>query len=265
MPKLFVVSDIHGFYNELIAALADAGFDESNEDHWLITCGDHFDRGPDPNRVMKFLMNLPRKILIKGNHEQLLDDLCQRGYSESHDYHNGTIQTALELGSLGSLFDMDAGETLDRAYRRTRPFFNSMVNYFETENYIFVHSWIPTLPGEGLDGKPWHTKSRVDIFNPEWRNGNEVEWEDAVWGNPFKNAALGLNQTGKTIVFGHWHCSYGWAYGNQVNPERDQLKEYSKDATWEPYYGDGFIAIDRCTALTKQVNVLVLEDEFIYD
>ena len=37
MPKLFVVSDIHGFYDEMMNALDEAGFDPSNEEHWLIS------------------------------------------------------------------------------------------------------------------------------------------------------------------------------------------------------------------------------------
>ena len=46
MPKFFVVSDVHGFYDELLNALDDAGFDSENTDHYLISCGDNFDRGP---------------------------------------------------------------------------------------------------------------------------------------------------------------------------------------------------------------------------
>ena len=85
MPKLFCVSDIHGFYNEFKKALDAAGFDENNEDHWLITCGDHFDRGNQPIEVMNYLSNLPRKILIKGNHESLIIDCLERGFPYGYD------------------------------------------------------------------------------------------------------------------------------------------------------------------------------------
>lgn len=254
MSKLFVVSDIHGFCTELKEALNKAGFDEANEDHWLITCGDHFDRGEQPYEVMKYLINLPRKILIRGNHEQLFEDMCHRGYAEMYDISNGTAQTANLLGNVKEL-QGDWSEIYDNAMRRVQPFFNRMLNYFETQNYIFVHSWIPTLPGENWDGKPWYTKNRFDVFNPNWREANQVEWDDAMWGNPFKQAEQGLNQTGKTIVFGHWHCSTGWV-------KEKSISEFGDDAIWEPYYGNGYIAIDRCTAHTRKVNVLVLEDEF---
>ena len=80
MPKFFVVSDIHGFYDELIMALDKAGFDKDNEEHWLVSCGDEWDRGPNPIEVMKFFSNLKRKILIRGNHMDLFEELCQRGY-----------------------------------------------------------------------------------------------------------------------------------------------------------------------------------------
>ena len=66
------MSDIHGFYNEMQKALDEAGFDPKNENHWLITCGDNFDRGPYPVEVMRYLRTLPRKILVRGNHEELL-------------------------------------------------------------------------------------------------------------------------------------------------------------------------------------------------
>jgi hypothetical protein len=60
----------------------------------------------------------------------------------------------------------------------------------------------------------------------------------------------------KTVVFGHWHCSTGWA-------KAEGCSEFDEDAKFEPYYGDGFIAIDACTAHSGKVNVLVLEDEFL--
>ena len=83
--KLFVVSDIHSFYKPLIEALDEAGFDKNNKDHWLISCGDCFDRGPDSVELLHYLMSLERKILIKGNHDRLLEDICTRGFQYSND------------------------------------------------------------------------------------------------------------------------------------------------------------------------------------
>ena len=251
MPKFFVISDVHGFYDEMKKALDEAGFDENDPNHWLIGCGDYFDRGPNPIGVMKYLHNLPRKILARGNHEKLLVDCCHRGEAWTHDVSNGTARTIWDIAS-GHITDFP--EMCDYTLKRTKPFRDSMVNYFETKNYIFVHSWIPAI---NKDGKPAHyTRGRSFDFNPDWRNTGQKEWDDATWGNPFDMAARGLNQTGKTIVFGHWHASAGWA-------EAEGRSEFSSDAKFDPYYGDGFIAIDACTAHTHKVNVLVLEDEFL--
>jgi hypothetical protein len=41
------------------------------------------------------------------------------------------------------------------------------------------------------------------------------------------------------------------------------ITEFGYDAIWEPYIAEGIIAIDRCTAHTGKVNVVVLEDELL--
>lgn len=248
--KLFVISDIHGYYDEMIVALNEAGFDPKNENHMLITCGDHFDRGAQPGLVMKYLRNLPRKVLVRGNHEQLLEELCERGFSHSYDYSNGTVATVNALGwSVGD----DFYEQCVYVQKRVKSFFDEMVDYFETENYIFVHSWIPLINKDGLPAH--HTRGRKFKFNPDWRNASKQEWEDARWGNPYALAAEGLKPD-KTIVFGHWHCSTGWV-------QKEGCSEFGDDAKFDIFYGDGFISIDACTAHTHKVNVLVLEDDLL--
>lgn len=257
MPKLFCVSDIHGFYDELIYALYKVGFDENNENHWLIVCGDVWDRGSQPVEVMTYLQSLPRKVLVKGNHCSLFQDLCERGYPGSHDFSNGTYDTVCEFGGAGLGNDFD--ECCLTAYNRTKSFIDGMVNYFETKNYIFVHGWIPVICNDGMP--MYYTRNRDFEFNPDWRSAHYSEWEQARWLNGIKMAHNGFIEPDKTIVCGHWHCSYGHML-NSVKTD-NWITEFEEDAIWDPYYGEGVIAIDRCTAHTGEVNVLVLEDEFI--
>ena len=195
MPKFFVTSDIHSFYEPFMKALDGAGFDKDNEDHWLVVCGDCFDRGPDSGLVLKFLMQLERKILVKGNHDILLEDLCMREFAYSHDFHNGTTRTIQDLGNMGMGYPLD--ECCQTTWNRTARYRELLVNYFETQNYIFVHSWMPV------------NKIGIDTYEYKegWRNATDQEWETAMWGNPFKLAEQGLNKTGKTIVFGHFHTN----------------------------------------------------------
>ena len=250
MPKLFCVSDIHGFYDELIAALDAAGFDENNEEHFIVVCGDTTDRGKKPQEVISYLMSLPRKVLVKGNHESLIMDCLKRGFPYGYDYSNGTFQTVLDLAPNVT----ELADACSVAYEKIKPFVDKTVDYFETKNYIFVHAFVPL---KNLDGLPmYYVKNRKFAIDPDWRNAHASAWEDARWSNPFELAEQGFLPD-KTLVFGHWHTS--WAR-NKYQGEPEFIKD---GADFSPYFGDGYIGIDACTSHSGKVNVLVLEDEFL--
>lgn len=186
-------------------------------------------------------MSLERKVLVKGNHDILLKELCHREAPYSRDYSNGTVKTLEDLGDMGMGYSFE--KCCEIAWNKTAAYRDLLVNYFETKNYIFVHSWIPTDTN-------W-------TYDPNWRKATDDRWEKAMWLNPFDMVLADLNQTGKTIIFGHWHCSAGHKMLGWCN---DEFEGYP---IWEPCYMDGAIGIDRCTAYTGEVNVLVLEDEFL--
>ena len=255
MAKLFCVSDTHSHYTPLKKALDEAGFDLTNESHYLVSLGDAFDRGPESKEVLKFLMSLERKVLVKGNHDILLDECCLRGFPYSHDEHNGTIKTIQDISGKQSAYDFT--DACEITYNKLAKYRKLLVNYFETENYIFVHSWIPTeITYDERASKPWHQVGKTYSYKEDWRNATEKEWGEAMWGNPFTLADQDLNKTGKTIVFGHWHCSTGHKMLGNCEDEFNY-------AIWEPCYFKNTIGIDRCTAHTGEVNVLVLEDDFL--
>ena len=252
--KLFCTSDVHSHFTPLKKALDMAGFDKTNPTHYLLSLGDAFDRGPESEELLYFLMSLDRKILIKGNHDLLLEDLCKREFPYSYDISNGTVKTVNDIGGAGEGYPFD--NCCANTWNRTAAYRNLLVNYFETENHIFVHSWIPL---KCLDNLPKHyTKDRQFEYNPDWRNAGINAWEQAMWGNPFELAEQGLNKTNKMIVFGHWHCSTGWS-------KAEGRSEFDVDARWDPYINEAqkIIGIDACTAHTGKVNVLVIEDNFI--
>ena len=234
MPKLFCVSDIHSFYDKFLEALLAAGFDRDNEDHWLICCGDYFDRGDKPAEVMEYLSGLPRKVLVRGNHEDLLEVCCARRFSYFHDIANGTVDT---IATLGAKEDFKA--CCDSCIARVQPFLESLVDFFETRNYVFVHGWIPHR-------------------NPDWRHAPLEDWRKARWENGMLRASSPKTvENGKTIVCGHYHTSWGHRYLEHSCEDEFEHGDFS------PYYAKGIIAIDACTAYSGQVNVVVLEDEFL--
>ena len=73
--KFFVTSDVHSFFDELMTALTEKGFDRGNKDHILCICGDLFDRGTQPRQLFEFVKELraqDRLIYVAGNHESLI-------------------------------------------------------------------------------------------------------------------------------------------------------------------------------------------------
>jgi serine/threonine protein phosphatase 1 len=250
--KIFAISDMHSYLTPTLKALKDAGWDENNPEHIIIVCGDCIDRGNETAEMIEWLIDLINKgklIYIKGNHDILMQQMLNRGYSEWHDKHNGTQKSYYQL--LNAHADKMDGRSPDKIVMAALlPLYDNMVNYFETQNYIFVHSWVPLNP-KGYD---------TYTYKEDWRNATNEEWDKAMWGNPFFHAQDGLNQTGKTIIAGHWHCSLG-----HVIDSDGELTEFGNDACWDIYKNEDwkFIGIDKCTAHTGEVNVLILEDDFL--
>lgn len=253
--KFFVTSDIHSFFDIFHKSLIDAGFDENNEEHYLIVCGDYFDRGPQSREVMDYLMKLPRKILIKGNHEDLAEDLIKRRYPYDYDIQNGTVSTVLQFNGVKQTNIEHFPPMVDKFAEETKEFLSSLVNYFETENYVFVHGWIPTITltlYEKMEKKSTHYK-----YMHDWRDATEDEWFDARWLCPVQMYKEKLTIPDKTIVCGHWHTSaaHYYLHGNGT--------EWGKDAIFAPFYDKGIIMIDAGTTYSGTCNVIVLEDEII--
>lgn len=283
MKKYFVVADIHSYYDQMLKALQRAGFNIADPEHILIVCGDIFDRGSQSKEIYNFLrftMPKQRLVLIKGNHEDLFLELLDKDFPEDYDFDNLTTKTFCELTG----YDPDV---LDKKkvehklgmnmYKQVHDSFKDMVkklkksdivqwlkssewlNYYEFKNYVFVHSFIPTLVNKeyiylkkmnlitGLD-------SRYAVYNPNWRNATEAEWKEARWVNPidmYKAGCFDLSkENNKILVCGHFNVDlFHFAF------EKDTV-----DRNFDIYFGSNLIGLDGCTALTRRVNVLVLDE-----
>ena len=125
---------------------------------------------------------------------------------------------------------------------RQRRHLSTRRSFYETEHYIFVHGWIPCI-ADRRTGFSYYS---------DWRSVDPFEWKRARWYNGMD--AVQTCMEDKTILCGHWHSSYGhWKYEHIGS-------EFGEDADFSPYYASGIIALDACTAISKRVNVIVLED-----
>lgn len=238
MRRIFVVSDVHGHYTLLKEALDRAGFDKDNENHLLVALGDFFDRGSENKAVLTFFERLSRKVLLRGNHEDLLLKLLQTGKILPHNYINGTMRTLEDFFGKYSIDPVD--DTIDfsghtRTVDRLCEFIDETVDYFETERYVFVHGWLPSA------AQQYQTAGSAD-----WEAARWVKWTERYDGTP--------PLAEKTVVCGHMPTLYAAPF----DPTRP------KDCA-DIFYGNGLIAVDAGTYDTRQVNVLVLEDRLLME
>ncbi len=235
--KLFVVSDVHGHCTMLIKKLKEAGYDKENENHLLISLGDHFDRGNESLQVLRFFRSLERKVLIRGNHEDLIELAFSRGYLSPTDLHNGTDKTIRSFYGKDALDSRGVLQVYGAAFDSVLAFTGGTADYYETENYIFTHGWLPA-----------RLTDRGFVLDPDWRTAPTGDWRRARfvgWEEAYPDAT-----PDKTIVCGHHPCAYAAGF--------DESRAWQDHS---PYFGQGLIAMDASTYNSGQMNVLVLEDE----
>ena len=135
--KIFAVSDIHGCATALMKSLDAAGFEAKNPDHLLVVLGDLFDRGGENRRVLEYLATVKNKIIIRGNHEDILMESLTTGRVGRLQEINGTLVTLAEFFTYynGEPY-LDIVESSGRRVAdMLRTLIDSMYDYYESENY----------------------------------------------------------------------------------------------------------------------------------
>lgn len=253
--KCFVTSDVHSFLDELMVALNKKGFDKDNKDHILCVCGDLFDRGNQTVELFEFVHNLQeqdRLVYVTGNHESLLFDCMTEIYRgqvpSPHHFHNGTVKTICQFCGQSEwiVYDPTWRHKICEVMQPVLDFISdNCVDYAEIGKYVLVHGYIPCVHG----AENFRLASSEAWERARWENGMEM------WRNP-KNRVCG-----KTIIVGHWHCSYGWSHIRQERKEFPQTNRKGWEKSFEPFIDDGIMAIDACTAYSGLCNVIVIEED----
>lgn len=264
MKKLFIISDVHGHYQEMIDALKQAGFDEDNIDHLLISCGDEFDRGEQSLNIYLYLKRLSdegKAIVLKGNHSLfLIDYLNGKNLSPFNYLHNGTDETLADFlhqtkpfetwtvlnnikeptyGDFAEWISI-AKKEINKEYPELLEWLDTRPYYYESENYIFTHG---SIQGTCEDWK----NPQKSIYG-KYFGWDACMWDDgSFFGSEIKN-------TDKTVVIGHFGTEHLRRMYNIKSEDHHSILKRD----------DGkIIAIDTTTALSKRVNVLVIEDNLL--
>ena len=175
--KIFAISDVHGcllMLKNLVGKLP------ITEEDTIVFLGDYIDRGSESKGVVDFVIDLKAKhnvVCLMGNHERmLLDYLC--GMNRKLYLYNGGIAT---LDSYN-----------DSIPQNHIAFFESLLPYYETDDYFFVHAGV--VKNKPLDEQPEEVGLwiRDEFINSDYDFGKVI-----VFGHtPFKEPLIHKNKIG---------------------------------------------------------------------
>ena len=281
--KLFVVSDVHGFYDDLIRDLKQAGYNDNDKNNLLIDCGDFFDRGTQAVEMYLYYKRLTdqgKAIILRGNHTTMLIDFLEGKDCAFNFAYNGfdkTIDSFLGDTASYSTFYLYTHEIKDKAVEiygdRVKPilddteavpseiFFDVYQEYAREKimkDYPELLGWLKERPyyyetenyiftHASIQGDCDDWKNPTDSRYPEiWTPWESLTWDDGrFYGKPIKN-------TNKTIVVGHFHTD---GIREKFNIKSTGTNEILKSENGKKIF------IDTCTPITHRVNVLTIINE----
>lgn len=101
---VYAIGDIHGCLDELLQLEDMVAKDAQGieGERWIVTLGDHIDRGPSSAQVIEHLIGAPppgfRRVSLTGNHEQMLLDFLAEPAANSQWLEFGGLDTARSYG-----------------------------------------------------------------------------------------------------------------------------------------------------------------------
>lgn len=154
MGRIFAIGDIHGCISHLNTMMMQLDIDSRNDT--LVFMGDYVDRGPDSRGVVDTILdirkNLKNVICLLGNHEQMFLNYYREQKDEELFMHNGGLRTLISYG-----FNQSGIKHLQVPDNHIE-FCTTLLPYFETDRYIFVHAGLrPGIPlaEQNLDDLIW--------------------------------------------------------------------------------------------------------------
>jgi serine/threonine protein phosphatase 1 len=176
MQKIFAIGDIHGCLDKLEELIEKIPADSQKDQ--LVFLGDYIDRGKYSREVVDYVINLKNNfqnlIFLLGNHERMFLNYLE-GIDEELYLYNGGRVTLLSYGIKSTDLPQERKKKIPAEHLS---FFQSLMSYYETPDYLFVHAGL--MPGIELD------KQKIDDL--VW-----VRWDFIDSSDDF----------GKIVVFGH--------------------------------------------------------------
>ncbi|MBD5528279.1 MAG: fructose-bisphosphatase class III [Lachnospiraceae bacterium] len=110
----YIVSDLHGCFEQYQELLAKIDFSETDE---LYVLGDVVDRGPEPIRILQDMMKRPNVIFILGNHDLTMYTLMKKLSVEiTEENYDKYLTSDILLGY--NLWMQDGGQITAEQFRK---------------------------------------------------------------------------------------------------------------------------------------------------
>ncbi len=171
MKKTFVIGDIHGCHDSLLALL-DKISPDSRQDR-LIFLGDYIDRGPNSKKVIAEIIKLQGRfshiITLMGNHERMFLNFLA-GRDQNFFLQFGGKETLMSYG-LEPPFHADTSKHIPADHIT---FLNELLLYWEDENYIYVHAGLQPEIHLSQQSSEWLLWARGKFIQSEYDFGKPV-------------------------------------------------------------------------------------------
>jgi len=170
LSRTFVVGDIHGCYEELLALIRSVGLKDSDR---LISVGDLVTKGPQSREVLELFMSDSRFSAVIGNHDRALLEYW-KGLRKKKHLKPSQKRCAKELKEGRDTF---------------AEFFTSLPGYIDLGSHVVVHAGL--RPGVPLAQQSLDDLTALRTLGPDRESREGTPWYEAYEGDA-------------TALFGHW-------------------------------------------------------------
>jgi serine/threonine protein phosphatase 1 len=153
---IYAIGDVHGCFEQLLALEAVIAQDATaiSGEKWLVTVGDHIDRGPHSRDVIEHVMGPARagfrRFALLGNHEAMLLDFFANPAAHAYYLDEGgtTTLASYGIGLEAPLRSQSAALAALTAFPDAhRQFIANLPIYLSLPGWLFVHAGIrPGVP-----------------------------------------------------------------------------------------------------------------------
>lgn len=193
-PYTYLISDIHGQFNDFKKLLEKVCFEPENDKLYIL--GDALDRGPDSLKTLNYIRELisdyPEHIfMLKGNHEYFAEMLLE-GILDEYQH--------ILWGGESTVRDVDR---LDQASREDLLTFLKKLPYYFTLSLPGVGEVILTHSGLWAESIHYHEDGRVDTVKSLTCGIEEDEFRALVTKDMFYMPYSVVGHLDRFLIMGH--------------------------------------------------------------